>query len=171
MKKEQEAKFEKYFISPSPHFNSLEDHERWVWDACCRANGIGEDPCEPSEHGAPEWVIKMIRAGKPVRCKVSNDEGIPDDEVFITGYDIKSSRPYCDKNENTWKYAEPISAWKPKDGEAVLYNNTGIALPGVYWGGSIMHGVGSTTPMMNTPITQICIPYDESKRGNPWSEI
>jgi len=134
------------------------------------ANGIGF-----TESSAPAWVIYMMRTGKPVRCEVANDEEELERKCYVTGYDIKAVDSFSDEYGTTWKYARPIPAWKPQDGEAVFFQcdtvgHVGrvienIVNDGFYYGLRASDGEYLTRSIAGVK------PFDASKIGKPWSEI
>lgn len=169
MDKTQEEKFEKFYDDEGQYFTFNESAKK-VWQACLEANGIVEKPRIPKwSSSAPEWVIDMMRTGNPVRCKVWDDISPGSEtDVYVTGYDIKAVKPYCDEFETTWQHAEPIPAWKPKDGEQVIFAKPedDTVLLGVYYKGEIHCG-----DLYYTADGMRYAELDIAKLGKPWSEI
>ena len=167
MTKEQEEKFENWRMDNESTYPPYNRVAREAWEACTKANGIGEDmKGKDDESVAPQWVIDMIRTGKPVRCKVWDGIEEVDKKVFVTGYDVKDIHPFCDEYGTTWHHAEPIPAWKPKDGEAVLTPVVGRSEIG-YIKGGFMLVRGMTIPIEQAEMK----PLDVDKLGDKWSEI
>jgi len=168
MNKEQEAKFEKWYCNPNYRFIS-QDVARALWDLAHTVESINtEEPMETP--AAPEWVIDMMLRGKPVRCKVWDGENDDPQDVLIVGY-VLSSCIYYDDQERSWKHAEPLPYWKPKEGEAVLYCGPDErAVAGVYSAGPIFECVHHSN-MNGMARLSWMRPFDASKIGKPWSEI
>ena len=165
MTPEQEEKCVKFWGSSKANNISLETCRR-VWRACLEANGIGEDVKGKDDgSAAPQWVIDMIRTGKPVWCRVWDDEYEGEVRV-IQGYILDAVYSYQDEFCVQWKYAEPIPAWKPKDGEAVLTRVMDHAEAG-YVKGGYLYVRSHRIPMEEAE----CKPFDESRLGWLWSEI
>ena len=165
MNKEQEAKFDEWYEAEGQYFTFRISAEK-SWSACLDSNGIGDTTVS----AAPEWVIDMMRTGKPVRCKVW-DDGMIERDHRIIGYRVVGEKPYIDNMSASWDHAEPISAWRPKDGEVVLYNaGTDIAGIGTYIKGRVYHGNNSFDVVRSGARLK---PFngDESKIGTSWSEI
>jgi hypothetical protein len=169
MNKEQEYKFEKWW---GPAITG-EVQAREAWEACLTANGINtEEPVNDETTAAPEWVIEMMRTGKAVRCRAWEDGGLIFFRVIV-GFCFDVEYSFYDDHGSTWKHAEPIPAWHPKDGEAVFYQCDSIAHIGKMvtkesdgnYSIRIVNGdIAIRDPMAVKP-------FDASKIGQPWSEI
>lgn len=128
-----------------------------------------------NNHPAPDWVIEMMKTGKPVKCMVRTDIG--DKEIDIVGYSVSPREKYIATNGAEYTYAEPVTEWKPKQGDVVFAN--------IWHGGTEMkvHKVViqeindtnvecfETTPMTVKVSRSSIKPFDASKIGNPWDEI
>ena len=167
MTPEQEEKFKAWIKRIK--WGDIANSCKTAWIACLEANGIGEDvKGKDDEAAAPQWVIDMIRTGNPVRCKVWNGPEYTGDTTFIDGYRIGAQYPFL--GVQRWQYAEPIPAWKPKDGESVLFcddDNHGRAMAGF-----IRNGILYARGLMcaDWEKREKVKPFDASKIGKPWSE-
>ena len=134
------------------------------------------------KHSAPDWVIEMMKTGKPVKCIVNGKY-----EDVITGYDIVSRNPYksCKRwlseslgreqqDETYYNTAKPITEWKPQIGDAVFANyQTRVFI------GTIIHNeypfiawkVKEQSGRIYSYGKADIKPFDASKIGKPWSEI
>lgn len=177
MNKKQEDKLEYGYLFYSD--KDLREGEKSVfragYEACLESNGIGEETQEPSEHGAPEWVIDMIRSGKPVRCKVWDDDEKTSEIAMIDCYCMCNGGGefrYSDVMGEPWKHAEPIPAWEPKDGEAVFARHGAGYIVGrverVIMDVAHIHDTEGRTFTYNVHDLK---PFDASKIGKPWSEL
>lgn len=179
MNKKQEAKFEALWSQDITYGENDKPVARCYYEAGLRdANGIVEEPMRsmqsesyPKDNSAPEWVIDMIRTGNPVQCKVWDDCKEHASYDDISGYDLSSNYPFKGENQE-WKHAEPIHAWKPKDGEAVFIrtgrsDNIGQVISGDGETYKILRQDGTTERWALSSLK----PFDASKISNPWSEI
>lgn len=208
MDKKQGEKFEDFYKHTGYSLGS-KSYERIVWQACLEANGIGGDgrsmDTEQSSrivdkdkesnladsNGAPEWVIDIMRTGKPVRCYVqrySKDEGslaFTRGRFKVTGYSIhkgfRAAGEWWDEaipedkaDTEKFKDKRPIPAWKPQDGEAVFVRQRDhVGAPweiayGTFSDGKVYFGRHCMSAGL------LCLkPFDGdySKIGKPWSEI
>jgi len=170
MNKEQEGKFERWNDSVLGQPNSDYIMKKMAWAACLVANGINtEEPVKDKTTAVPECVIEMMRTGKAVPC-VAWSIDTNKQYVQITGYDINDEFPFIGVDENgsynRWEHAEPIPAWQPQDGEAVLTPVMGYAEIGYVRSGNVL------VRTHKMPIEEAeCKPLDESKLGWLWSEI
>jgi len=176
MNKEQEAKFEEFDEKTVPVFSGNKKNERkWIWQACCKANGINtEEPVKDETIAAPEWVIEMMRTGRAVRCRAVNQT--TNATMTINGYQLDSTYPYLGYDDSgeydTWADVEPLPAWKPKDGEAVFagYGNGYVVgrIERIVLDVAHVHDTNCRTFTYNIKDLK---PFDASKIGKPWIEI
>ena len=169
---EQEGKFKAWIKRIK--WGDIANSCKTAWIACLEANGIGEDvKGKDDEAAAPQWVIDMMRTGKPVRCRVWDEDEKGGGESLVDGYCLCSGGGeyrYEDTMGTPWKHAEPIPAWKPKDGESVLFcddDNHGRAMAGF-----IRNGILYARGLMcaDWEKREKVKPFDASKIGKPWSE-
>lgn len=159
MDKTQEEKFEKAYEATKRQWPEGNETFARLMFMCglaanSEANGIGEEP------RIPEGYFKI---GENVEANVT---GAYYEPCIVTARRIK--QPH---NTEHPEDVRRIHAWKPRDGEAVLVglcdeSGRRFAQAGVYADG-IIHGMGDEVSYEAVP----CIPFDESKRGKPWSEI
>jgi len=171
MNKEQDAKYRNFM----DNLTRSACHAKDIWIGCCAANGINtEEPVKDETTAAPEWVIEMMRTGKAVRCKVWDTNESNKAEHLIIGYLTNYPLPYfCDQG-TAWKHAEPIPAWRPQDGEAVLFRHRENV--GCEWESSLGTFSKGKIYFGNHKVTAMLLVFKEfdgdfSKIGKPWSEI
>lgn len=151
---------------PMPAYHIQEYRDGWI--DCLDANGISDT----TESAAPAWVIDMMRTGKPVRCKVWDDDAGAGQHSAVDGYCLCTGGReyrYEDTDGTPWKHAEPIHAWKPKDGEAVLTRVFDKAEVGAFKDGHIC--IRDTKHRIEEVGMDAIKPFNYSNVGRPWSEI
>lgn len=162
MTPEQEEKFKNWYYQPwdkSP--TSQADGYAKCWQACLEANGIGED-------------VK----GNPYRDKVDAPAFMPTIDWASHPWATEVRIAYCSESmrpdrigDRIMTIKRPVPAWKPKDGEAVLFcddDNHGRAMAGF-----IRNGILYARGLMcaDWEKREKVKPFDASKIGKPWSEI
>lgn len=159
MNKEQEAKFEENREGIDLRIRHIHNDgfpcDRWSFEQgykyALEANGIGEDPRIPEGYFKP---------GERVECRTDVSD-------WEDGIIIARARTVITEVPS---HVRRIPAWKPKDGEAVLFRmRHDISGPGV---------ASSDTEVWDFtverwPVKMKCEmkPFDASKIGKPWSEI
>ena len=177
MTPEQEEKFKAWIKRIK--WGDIANSCKTAWIACLEANGIGEDvKGKDDEAAAPQWVIDMMRTGKPVRCRVWDEDEKGGGESLVDGYCLCSGGGeyrYEDTMGTPWKHAEPIPAWKPKEGEAVFVvrgEDTDVSVcrfshideKGIW---RVVTVKGQEQGFTDSLVK----PFDASKIGKPWSEV
>jgi len=103
--------------------------------------------------GAPSWVPAAVL------CRVRDETTSNWQQRYIINYDGTRTmipRYYIDDNSFWWRYAEPIEAWQPAEGEIVA------AWENDYPGFCISKFIAETTP--GSFMTELSYPVDHIAR-------
>jgi hypothetical protein len=136
------------------------------------STGYGVD--KETKHSAPDWVIEMMKTGKPVKCNVQNN--IYKSIENIVGYDIKN-KLYIAENGLKWINAEPITEWKPQIGEAVFARYKGLegkyitVIGRVYKIKDDWYHIKSVDDFNVFTVIAYIKPFNASSIGKKWEEI